>query len=310
MTIGLSVRRCAAVAAAAVAVVTAMALTPSDAGVIHSAAASGDDCLNPVAAGAARGGKDKRADPQTERLATVPTAKAALLPGSVTIPTYVHVIVAGAPTTAQKRALRTRVNRQITVLNDSYAGNTGADAVDTAFQFSRQDTSFTVNAAWATMGYGSNEEKAAKAALRVGGANALNIYVANIGDNLLGWATFPQSYSSKPLADGVVILTDSMPGGNDPLYSLGDTATHEVGHWLGLYHTFQGGCSTTNDEVEDTPREKSAAFNCPVGRDTCKQAGLDPILNFMDYTQDSCMYKFSVGQSSRMSDQWVTFRSP
>ncbi len=214
------------------------------------------------------------------------------------IPVYWHIIRsssgAGGVTSQQ-------IADSIAVLDAAYAG--------TSFSFTLVATTTSNNDAWYTAGYGSTAEKEMKNALRQGGSNALNVYSNNMGGGLLGWATFPSSYSSNPKMDGVVILQSSVPGGSAFPYNEGDTLTHEAGHWLGLYHTFQSGCNKNNDYVSDTPQEKSPAYGCPTGRDSCtRNAGLDPIYNFMDYTDDACMFEFTAGQASRMSAQWDLYR--
>ena len=224
----------------------------------------------------------------------------------VTINVYFHVIT---NTSGVGNLSDTTIANQIKVLNDSYSGLTGG--VNTRYRFVLAQTIRTANNTYFGAGYGSTAERSMKTALRRGGAADLNFYTNQPSTGELGWATFPSSYSSNPSMDGIVCDWRTVPGGSFSPYNEGDTATHEVGHWLGLYHTFQGGCSKNNDLVTDTPAERSAAFGCPTGRDSCagkQYPGVDPIENFMDYTDDFCMYKFTAGQSTRMDSLTGAYR--
>ncbi len=232
--------------------------------------------------------------------ATSRAASAARL-ADTPISVYFHVIYQGSAL-ADGNIPESQITAQINVLNGAFAPSA---------TFTLAETDRTFNATWFSAGQGSTAERDMKALLRRGTADDLNIYSLAPAGDLLGWATFPWSYTAAPSGDGVVVLFSSLPGGTAEPYNQGDTATHEVGHWLGLYHTFQGGCNKSGDLVADTPAERSPAFGCPQGRDTCKGkagAGIDPINNFMDYTDDACMFEFTAGQRARMDAQWSTYR--
>jgi hypothetical protein len=218
-----------------------------------------------------------------------------------TIDVYIHVINQGTGL-SNGDVSSTLINNQMTVLNNAY-GQWG-------WSFRLVATDRTTNATWFNTCDQSSTENQIKSALRKGTADDLNIYTCNPGGGLLGWATFPSSYQNNPKNDGVVVLYSSLPGGGAAPYDEGDTATHEIGHWMGLYHTFQGACRD-RDYVSDTPAEKSPAYGCPVGRDSCvgkRAPGIDPIENFMDYTDDACMDRFTAGQDARMDAQFTAYR--
>ena len=247
------------------------------------------------------GGQDGGSDDSTEgaRLATV------------TIPVYFHVVsTAGGTGNIPDSSL----DAQIAAMNEHYSGGDGpvyrAAAAKMSFTFVRAGVTRTVNDSWYNAGLGSAAEAQMKNALRVGTADDLNFYTTG-GGGYLGWATFPNEYTTRPKMDGVICYWATLPGSNYAPFNEGDTGTHEAGHWLGLYHTFQGGCQGSGDGVADTPAERTNVFGCPTKNlDTCKQnAGLDPYENFMDYTDDPCMYKFSLGQSDRADSMWLTYRS-
>lgn len=174
---------------------------------------------------------------------------------------------------------------------------------------------YTINDSWAT----DPESQAMKSTLRRGGYSALNLYFqtnltnpsappGNSPKILLGSCTLPTTVtyvpnfcSSPPCApvsfpasvytfDGCSIRASTLPGGSFRGYNKGGTAVHEIGHWFGLLHTFQGeSCSLGNsgDYIDDTPLEAVSTSGCPVGKDSCPlEPGIDPIHNYMDYSSD------------------------
>lgn len=221
---------------------------------------------------------------------------------SATIPVVVHVIQRDS-TRAGGNIPDSMIYAQIDAMNAAYSGRNGG--VKTAFSFSLVSIDHRVEPAWYPIDQGSYAEYQMKSSLRAGGRGTLNLYLGDLTYGLLGWATFPKLTLDK--MDGVVVLGESLPGGTASGYNQGDTAVHEIGHWLNLYHTFQDGCAG-GDRVDDTPAEASPAYDCTAGRDTCTASGLDPIHNYMDYGYDSCMYEFTAGQASRMLMAWNAYR--
>ena len=127
----------------------------------------------------------------------------------------------------------------------------------------------------------------------------MNIWVCNIDTGILGWAQFPAG--GNPATDGVVIDYDKFgtTGTVSPPYNLGRTTTHEVGHWLNLWHIW-GDNNCGDDFVNDTPEQEEANYGCKIHpHPSCNNNG-DMFMNFMDYTNDACMNSFTQGQKNRV----------
>jgi hypothetical protein len=232
-------------------------------------------------------------------------------PGEVyEIPVVVHVI---STTTGVGDITNAQVESQIDILNEDYMalpGTPGAPGTVTAIQFRLEAINRVANNSYFNCSYPCT---AVKSALSWDTNIYLNVYT-NLGAGLLGWATLPQQ-SAGAADDGVVCAWDAF-GRNSPAvpYNQGRTATHEIGHWLGLLHPFQSGCGVATppgcyssaDLICDTNPDFPEHYNC-VPTTSCGAYQV-PIENYMEYTNDTCMDNFTPEQMNRMRCSMVTYR--
>lgn len=243
--------------------------------------------------------KDTERRFRSHRLAPVPENS------TTNLDVYFHVVYANE-TMEGGYVADERIRDQIDVLNRDYNV--------TGVRWNLKGTSRIENKEWfLNIAPDSKGEVDMKTLYRKGSKTDLNVFTVGFenqeAEGLLGIATFPMDFTGAPQLDGVMLLHSTIPGSKSRQFSLGRTLVHEAGHWAGLYHTFQGGCESPGDEVDDTPAQAKASKGCPVSRNSCPGSkGLDPVRNFMDYSDDACMDNFTSGQSKRMKEQLVVFR--
>ena len=243
-----------------------------------------------------------------------------------TIPVVVHVLY----NTSAQNVSQAQIESQIAVLNKDFR-RTNPDYSLTPSEFAGSVADTEIEFVLATLDPSGNpttgitRTSTSKASFSTddamkftaqGGKDAwntqkyLNIWVCNMSGGILGYAQFPGSGAAN--TDGVVILTTGFgsTGNVSAPFNLGRTATHEVGHWLNLRHIWgDGGCSA-DDFVSDTPLAAASNGGCPTyPKKSCSSNGgfsSDMFMNYMDYTNDACMYMFTTGQKTRMRSVLAT----
>jgi hypothetical protein len=237
--------------------------------------------------------------------------------GILRIPVVVHVI---QQTNGTGFIPEDRVRSQIDILNEDFLaipgtnGGLGDDA-QIEFYLATEDPNGnpTSGITYSTNNTWFNDSGSYWNTLAWDTNRYLNIYT-NSASGALGYVPdLPQGGIVGSNADRVVVLYSTF-GRNAPFapFNLGRTGTHEVGHYLGLYHTFNGGCQSTSgcytngDRICDTNPEGSPTFGCPGSRSSC---GLPaPFDNYMDYADDRCMDRFTPEQINRMRCTLEHFR--
>lgn len=243
-------------------------------------------------------------------------SRSARIAPAVMIPVYAHVI--WGKHAGERDFGRQSVHRAIDKLNQGFSGDENGGRYGTRYIFRLYGVDFTTSEWQYHAAPMSPGDQYMKRTHHRGHRWSLNLYFAEPDGGqqaLLGWARFPWEYDRNPRLDGVVIHPETVVGRPyDPAldgFQGGDTTTHEVGHWLGLFHVFQGGCRNL-DYVADTPAQAYPIYHCVFANrpDTCSgKRGKDAVRNYMGYAIDQCINHFTHGQASRMDAAWLKYRA-
>ncbi len=247
----------------------------------------------------------------TQQILRNPAAFRLMADGSIEIPVHVNVLYR----TAAENISNAQIQSQIDVLNEDYGGTnadkiniptlfTGLFASDIRIKFTWDPATgltrkSTTKSSWRT---NDDMKKTSKGGINpTSSTTKLNIWVCNLSNSILGYAQFPGGSSAT---DGVVVDNNAFGRGAYSLFTTfnkGRTATHEVGHWLNLRHIW-GDATCGSDLVGDTPQHNAANYGCPSypHLSTCTGTPVEMTMNYMDYSDDACMYMFTAGQKNRM----------
>lgn len=212
---------------------------------------------------------------------------------------FVHISKSGGARVTQDAR-----ERQLSELNSAY------NLFNIFFTSNPENIIEIENSEWYNVFPKTPAERAMKSAHSKDPNKFVNVYTCGLEYGLLGWSSFPWEKDADPIIDGLVIAESTLPGGTNPKYNLGRTMVHEMGHYLGLFHTFYGGCDGIGDQVEDTIAHSQPNYNNPAPGHyySCIAGEMDPISNFMNYTDDVCMNMFTSGQGKRMLEQCLIYR--
>jgi hypothetical protein len=223
------------------------------------------------------------------------------------IPVVFHVIQNNSGTGYLSPA---KIQEQVDILNEDFQalpGSNGSPGFNSMIRFKLATTdpsgaassgiTYTTNNNW------FNDNGSYWNTLAWNTNNYLNIYTNSAGGYLGYVPDIPQGGIVGQNLDRVVVAYDAV-GYVSGAYGLGRTTTHEVGHYLGLYHTFDGGCGSssncygTGDLICDTNTQNNPTWGCPSNSSSCGNS--NPFHNYMDYSDDVCMWEFTAEQSNRM----------
>ena len=207
-------------------------------------------------------------------------------PAGGTVAVALHVLCSGS----LGRLTSDQILAQMSELNLDFAPS--------GYQFVLAALDYTDNSAW--FGQPLTYATPIRITLALDPVHTANVYTCDLPGEGAGFSFYPWQFPEGSVQHSIFIDYATVPGVGAPPYNLGRTLTHEMGHYFGLFHTFENGCNDPGDDVADTPDEAAANYGCPEGADSCPSPGLDPIHDYMDYTDDACYTEFTLGQMTRM----------